>query len=112
MGGRAEVVRHDRMLAVLPLTGVAAVAAVQAARVAEPPVPAARRREQVAPERAHVPELRRGREPARLAERVRDLRIDLELCERRARADRRALDPTWHDLAHVHEPVGLEQALA
>ena len=50
------------------------VAAVQAAREVEPPVPAARRLEQVAADRAHVAELRARGEAARLAQRVRDLR--------------------------------------
>src|SRR5207253_8357632 len=58
MRGRAEVVREDRMLAVLALLCMAAVAAVQAAGVLEPPVPAARRLEQVAADGAHVAELR------------------------------------------------------
>ena len=56
----AEVVGEDRVLPVLAVAGVAAVAAVQPARVPEPPVPAAGRLEQVAADRAHVPELRRG----------------------------------------------------
>jgi hypothetical protein len=42
---------------------------------------------------AHVAELRRRGEPARLAERVRDLVARLELGERRARADDAARDP-------------------
>ena len=71
---------------------VAAVAAVQPARELEPPVPAARRLEEVPADRAHRAQLRRRREPARLAQRVRHLRVGLELGERRARADPRAVD--------------------
>src|SRR5207244_12301708 len=75
MRRRAEVVREDRVRAMLALLCVTAVAAVQPARVLEPPVPAARRLEQVAADRAHVAELRRRREPAGLAQRVGDLRL-------------------------------------
>ena len=48
MRGRAEVVGEDRVLAVLALARMAAVSAVEPARVLQPPVPAARRLEQVA----------------------------------------------------------------
>ena len=65
-------------------------AAVQIARELEAPVPAARRLEQVAADRAHVAELRRGGEPACLPERRRNLRIGFELGERRPGADRAA----------------------
>src|SRR5438132_192322 len=50
MRGGAEVVREDRVLAVLALTRMAAVAAVQPARVLQAPIPAARRLQQVAAE--------------------------------------------------------------
>src|SRR5207245_1827335 len=58
MRRRAEVVCEDRVLAVFALLGVAAIAAVQPAWVLKAPVPAARRLEQVAADRAHVAELR------------------------------------------------------
>ena len=61
----AEVVGEDRALALLAVARLAGVASVQAARVGEPPVEAARRLEEVAADRAHVPELRRRGEPAR-----------------------------------------------
>ena len=48
--------------------------------------------QEVAADRAHRAQLRRRGEPARLAQRVRDLRVGLELGERRARADRRPVD--------------------
>ena len=90
---------------------VTPVPAVEPARVAEPPVPAARRLEEIAAERAHVPELRRRREPARLAQRIRDRRLDLELGQRRPGADHAVLHAARHDAAHVDEPLGLEQPL-
>ena len=89
----AELVAEERVLAVLARLGVAAVAAVQVAGKVEAPVPAARGLQEVAADRAHVAELGRGGEPARLAESRRDLRIDLELRERRACTDRSARDP-------------------
>src|SRR4051794_37227607 len=101
----AEAVREDRVLAVLAVTGMAAVAAVQPAREVESPVPATGRLEEVAAERAHVPELRRRREPAGLAQRLGNRRLDLELRQRGPCTDRRALDPARHDPAHVGEPV-------
>src|SRR5581483_1641552 len=87
MRRRAVVIREDRVLAVLAVAREARVAAMQAARVLEPPVPAARRLQEVAADRAHVPQLRRRGEAAGLAQRLRDLRVDLELGERRAGAD-------------------------
>ena len=87
----AEPVREDRVLAVLAVARVAAVAAVEAAAVAEAPVPAPRRLQEVPAEGAHVAELRRRREPARLAQRRGDRRLDLELSERRPGSDRAAV---------------------
>ena len=107
----AEVVPEERMLAMLPVARVARVAAVQSARELEPPVPAAGRLEQVAADRAHVPELRRRGQPARLAQRRGYLRRRLELRQRRAGADRVSGDPARHGPAHVderlrgHDPV-------
>src|SRR5512141_2116235 len=109
MRRRAEVVREDRVLAVLAVARVAAVTAVEAAVVAEPPVPAPRRLEEVAAERAHVAELRRRRKPARLAQRVRNPRLDLELAERRPRADHPARDAARHDATHVDERLRAQQ---
>src|SRR5581483_12435266 len=84
MRRRAEVVREARVLAVLALPGMAALAAVATARVLEAPVPAPGLLQEVPAERAHVAELRRGREPARLAQRVGNRGLDLELGERRS----------------------------
>jgi hypothetical protein len=64
MRRRAEVVREDRMLAMFALARMATVAAVQPARILQPPVPAARRLEKVAAERSHVSQLRRRSEAA------------------------------------------------
>src|SRR5919206_4770475 len=84
MRRRAPRVPEDRVLAMLTLARVTDIAAVQVARKAEPPVPAAGRLQQIAAERAHRAKLRRRRQHARLPQGLRDLRIDLELCERRA----------------------------
>ena len=73
----------------------------------EPPVPAAGRLQQVAAERPHVAQLRARGEAARLAQRVRHLRVALELGERRAGADPGAVDPARDDAADVDERVGL-----
>ena len=122
----AEVVREDRVLAVLALARVAAVAAVEPAREREPPVPAPGRLEEVAADRPHVPELRRGREPARLPQRRRHLRVGLELGERRPGADpERTLWPeprlrrraarrraTWTSVSAPNEPVAESAARA
>ena len=112
MRGRAVVVREDRMLAVLASPRVAAIAAVQAAGIFQPPVPAARRLEQVAADRAHVAELRGRRKPARLAQRFGDLGARLELGERRSRADPTALHAARNVPADVDEHVGLEDPVA
>src|SRR5207248_10969701 len=77
--GGAAVVREDPVLAMLAVARVTAVAAVQAARVLQPPVPAPGRLQEVAAERAHRTQLRRRGEPARLAQRVGNLRARLEL---------------------------------
>ena len=111
--GRAEVVREDRVLAVLALARVAAVAAVEPARELQPPVPAARRLEQVAADRAHVAELRRGGEAARLPQRVGDLRVALELGERRSGADASVpRTPRGTTSAHVDERLGPNEPVA
>ena len=68
--------------------------------------------QQVAADRAHGPELRAGGEAAGLAQRVRDLRVGLELAERRAGADARAVDPARDDLAHVDERLRLDDPVA
>ena len=106
--GGTEVVREDCVLAVLALACMAAVAPVETARILEPPVPAARRLEQVAADRAHVAELRGRSEPARLAQRTGDVRIVLELGKRRARADAVAVHAARHDSADVDEAFGLQ----
>ena len=118
MRGRTEVVREDRVLAVLAGACVANVAAVQPARELQAPVPAARRLEQVPGERAHVPELRRRREPARLAEHVGDLCSGLELGERRPGADHEGTVPglsphaSRNGFADQHEPLGSDDSVA
>src|SRR3989442_10512821 len=100
------------MLAVLALLRVAAVTPMQPAWVLQSPVPAAGRLQQVAADRAHVAELRRRGEPARLAQRVRDLRVGLELRERRARADAVPVDAARDQRADVDELLRLEDAVA
>src|SRR5207245_1967661 len=106
------VVGEDRMLAVLPLAGVTAVAAAEVAGIVEPPVPAAGRLEQVAADRAHVAELRRGGGGAGLAQRGRDTRLDLELGERRTRPDRRRTDPTREQRPYVQQRIRLDESVA
>src|ERR687895_66422 len=81
-GGAQKTVAENGGAPVLSVAGVADIAAVQPAGELQAPVPAACRLEQVPAEGAHRPELWRRREPAGLAERIRDLRVDLELCER------------------------------
>ena len=100
------------MLAVLPGLREADVAAVQPARELEPPVPAARRLAEVAADRPHRAELRRGGLRARLAQRGGDLRVDLELGERRAGADPRAVDPARHRVGQVDERVRVDDPVA
>jgi hypothetical protein len=104
----AKVVREDRVLAVFALTGVAAVAPVEAARVLQAPVPAAGRLEEIAADRAHVAELGGGCEPARLAKRLGNPRFVLELGECRTGADAVAADAARDDPPDVDEPVGVE----
>ena len=90
-----QLVAEERVLAVLALPRVAAVAAVQVARELQPPVPAARGLEQVAADRPCRAELRRRGEPAGLAQRVRDLRARPRArrawCRRRREADVRPM---------------------
>ena len=66
MRGGAPFVPEDRVLAMRAGLGVARVAAVQVARKLQAPVPAARGLEQVAADRSHRAELRRGSEAAGL----------------------------------------------
>src|SRR5690242_19001534 len=106
----AARVAEDRVLAVRALPGVTARAAVEEARVLQAPVPAARRLEQIAADRPHRPQLRRGRQRARLAQRLRHLGIDLELADRRARADASPVDPSRDELADVDERLRLDDA--
>src|SRR3954468_22718556 len=103
MRRRAEVVREDRMLAMLSLARMAPVAAVQPARILEPPVPAARRLQQIAADRSHIAQLWRRREAAGFAQRVRDLRIDLKLGQGRAGADDAVIHTARDDPPHVDE---------
>src|SRR5439155_2647189 len=103
----AEPVREDRVLAMLAVAGVTPVPAVQTTRVVEPPVPAASRLEEVATERAHVAKLWRGREPARLPQRIGDRRLHLKLRERRAGTDHAVLHTARHETSHVDEPLRL-----
>ena len=108
---RAEVVREDRVLAVLAVAREALVPAVQAARPVEAPVPAARRLQQVAAERAHVAELRARGEPARLAQHVGDLRVALELARAaRRRRSRPVADPAGHDRSDLDQGLRLDEA--
>src|SRR4051794_36370616 len=118
MRRRAHLVAEDRVLSVLAGLGVAAVAAVEEAREVEPPVPAPRRLEEIAADRAHRAQLRRRGEPTRLTQRLRDLWVDFELRERRActntharRSSRdvtrtRSVDPARQDLSQLDERVG------
>jgi hypothetical protein len=82
---------------------------VEAAGELEPPVPAAGRLEQVPADGAHVPELRARGQPARLAQRLGHLGVDLELAERRPGADSRPSDTARDDPPHVDERLRLEQ---
>src|SRR3954468_6718978 len=111
MRRRAEVVRENRVLAMLSFPRVTAIAAVEAAWIVEPPVPAAGRLEEVAADRPHIAKLRRRGEAAGLAQRVGDLRIDLELAERRTRADDIVAHAPRHDPADVDERVRLEDPI-
>ena len=95
-----------------PFPREAAVAAVQVARKLQAPVPAARRLEEVAADRAHRAQLRRGRERAGLAQRRRDLRVGLELGERRPGTDPAVLGSrvgtspsTWTSVSRSDDPV-------
>ena len=109
---RAGRVRKDGVLAVHSRAGEAAVAAMEPTGVLEPPVPAARRLEEVAADRAHRAELRRRREPAGLAQRVRDLRVRFELAERRPCPDSRAVDPPRDDGSDIDERRRVDDAIA
>src|SRR5439155_27293559 len=102
----------DRTLAVLAGAAEALVAAVEAAGPLQAPVPAARGLQEVSADRAHVAQLRARREPARLPQGGRDLRVALELRERRARPDARAVDAARHDRADVDERVRLHDSRA
>src|SRR5512133_3644796 len=97
-----------------PLARVAAVAAVEEARELQPPVPAARRLEQVAPDRPHRAQLRRGRQRAGLPERLWDLAVGLELCERRSRTDPATafVHPARYDSAQLDQCLGLDDPVA
>src|SRR5207247_4967020 len=106
------VIAEDRVLTVLAGLGVTNVAAVQIAGELEPPVPAPRRLQQVAAERAHRPQLGRRRERARLAQDLRDLRIGLELRQCRARSDPRSVDPARDDVAELDQLVGAKDPVA
>src|SRR5206468_7935992 len=112
MGRGAEAVLEDRVLAVLALACEALLAAVQAARPAEAPVPAAGRLEQVACERSHGAKLRARGQPAGLAQDVRDLRVALELGERRPRPDPPLGDASGHDPLDLDQGLPLDEAAA
>jgi hypothetical protein len=112
MRRRAAVIAEDRVFAVRAGLRQAPLAAVQPARKLQSPVPAARRLQQVAADRPHGSHLWRGREAAGLAERLRDLRVDLELAERRPGADAGAVDPARHDLAELDERLHLDEVVA
>src|SRR5256885_530260 len=57
-------------------------------------------------------ELRRGGEAASLPERLGDLRVDLELGERRPRAHARPVDAPRNRPAEVHERIRVRQPVA
>jgi hypothetical protein len=110
--GRATLVAEDRVLAVLAVPRVAAVAAVQVAREVEPPVPAARGLKEVAADRAHVAKLRRGGEAAGFPQcRGNVLRV-LELGERGAGADAFSVDAARKEGPDVDERIGLHEPVA
>ena len=109
VGRRRPVVAEDRVLAVLAVHREAAVAAVEVARKAHAPVPAAGRLAKVAADRPHRAQLGRRRRRARLAQRLRDLRIDLELGQRRPGADLRPVDPAGDEPADVDQRVDVDQ---
>src|SRR6185437_3696027 len=97
-----------------PLARVTAVAAMEKARELQPPVPAARRLEQIAPDRPHRAQLRRGRERTGLAECLRDLVVGLELCERRSGTDPATAlaHPARYDSAQLDQRLGLDDPVA
>ena len=90
----AEVVAEDRVLAVLAVARVAACRR-RAAGTGRPSRQYQQRVDwsRLPPTVPIVAELRRRGEPARLAQRVRDLGARLELGQRRRRADPGAVDP-------------------
>src|SRR5438093_11983878 len=112
MSGRALLVAEDRVLALRPVLCEAFLAAVQPAVEAKPPVPAARRLKEIATDRPHRAQLRGGRLRARLPQRLRDLWIELELCQWRSPADAVPGDPPRHNAAYIHERLGLDQPVA
>ena len=112
MGGRAEVVGEDRVLAMLALACVTRIAAVQAAGELEPPVPAAGGLQEVAADRADRAQLRRRGEAARLAEGFWNLRIGLQLAERRPGADRRPVNPPRDEVAEIDERIAANEPVA
>src|SRR6266566_9534663 len=109
--GCALVVAEDRVLALRAVSREARLAAVQPAIEAEPPVPAARRLQEVAADRPHRAELWRSCLRARLPQRLRDFAIQFELCQCRPRADAGARDPARDDVANLNQRVGLDQAV-
>jgi hypothetical protein len=105
-------VPEDRVLAVLALLRMAAVAPVEVAREVKSPVPAAGRLPEVAAERAHVPELGRGGQAAGFAQGVGDRGRRLQLGERRAGADPSSFDSAREERPDVDELVGADELVA
>src|SRR6266536_2005019 len=108
----AALVAEDRVLAMGALARVAALAAVQEARELEPPVPTPRRLEEIAADRPHRAKLRRRRNGAGLAQRLRHFRIPLELGEGRAGSDPGAVDAARNEGTDVDQRLGLDDPLA
>ena len=106
------VVAEDRVLAVRTVPGKATISAVEPAVEAEPPVPAAGGLEQVPAERPHGAQLRRRRLATGLAESLGDLRIGLELGERRSGTDPVPVDATRHDTGDVNQRLGVREPVA
>ena len=100
------------MLAVCAVLRETPLSTVEPAVEAEPPVPAARGLQEVAPDRPHRAQLGRRGLRARLPQGLRDLRVDLELRQRRSRADRRPVDAARNGVRDVDERVRRDEVVA
>jgi hypothetical protein len=100
------------MLPVSTVLRKAAFSAVEPALEAEPPVPATSGLEEVAAHGAHRAQLRRRGLRAGFPQRLGDLRVRLELGQRRAGADAIAVDAARHDRTDVYQRLGVHEPVA